>query len=158
MQIVAVAAAVVVLTLNAPLAAWAEVASAGPTCDNLVGVWHNEINSTMTITSVDANTGLVTGTYHPASLNSPEDYRVTGWINSAAPADGMDNAKVVSFAVRFGNLGSISAWTGTCRKDKKTGVPTLSTLYHLVRPNSKMAYDHIATNSEVFTPESPPKP
>jgi hypothetical protein len=144
-----------VIVLSFPLAAWgAETTS--PTCENLVGVWHNPINSTMTITSVDPSTGLVTGTYHSAAVSSPVDFKVTGWINSAAPVAGMDNAKVISFAVRFSGIGSISAWTGTCRNDKKTGVPTLSTLYHLIRPNSKQEYDHIATNSEVFTPGPPP--
>ncbi len=149
-------AAIIVIGLSAPLAAWGAEA-AGPNCDNLVGVWHNQINSTMKITSVDANTGLITGTYHSATLNSPQEYLVTGWVNSAAPAEGMDNAKVVSFAVRFSNVGSISAWTGTCRKDKKTGVPTISTVFNLIRSNSKQEYDHIATNGEVFLP-GPPAP
>lgn len=148
--------AVLLLILGMPLASGAQ--AGGPTCENLAGVWHNQINSTLTFTAVDAATGQLTGTYRAASANPGSERRVIGWINDAAPAAGMDNARVISFSVRFAELGSISTWTGVCRTDRKTGVPTISALFHIARANTKMEYDHIVTNSEVFTPESAAKP
>lgn len=125
-----------------------------PTCDNPVGVWHNDLRSSLIIKSIDAKTGLVTGEY--INGGSVTAFPLTGWVNDKKPCTGKgcDHAPVISFSVRWGEYGSITAWVGTC--SDKDG-PSIKTMWNLARPNSTEPWDHILTGSDTFIPGPPPK-
>jgi hypothetical protein len=87
-------------------------------------------------------------------------YPVVGWINSA-PAESSapskagkgDHAEVITFAVRWGTLGGISAWTGTCSvNSQSSGLEQISALWHTTRPNTGFVWDHTLTGSDRFDP------
>jgi hypothetical protein len=131
--------------------------AAGPTCSSMAGVWHNQLGSTLTIASVDSTSGRVEGSYVSPSGTQGQARPLLGWTNSQAPkkrcpsdAKEQDNIKAISFAVHWGPYGSITSWTGYCRDEK--GIPTITTVWHLVRSNSDYSWDHILTNSDTFTP------
>lgn len=115
------------------------------TIRNLVGTWHNELNSTLKITSINATTYQIAGSY---TLSNGKQFALIGWANDLPPAN--DHVIAVAFSVRFGSYGSITSWTGTFTK--KNGVLTISTLWHLVSPNADQPWGHILTNCDVFTP------
>lgn len=120
-------------------------------CNNLVGTWKNELNSTLTIESVDATTGAITGKYTSPSGTGGQDFPLVGWVNEAAASTTHPhNVKVISFAVRWGSYGSITSWTGYCLTENS--VPTLYMQWHLVRANSDFKWDHIITNHDRFQP------
>lgn len=122
-----------------------------PTCSDMSGTWVNQLGSTMDITYVDPATNMISGTYISPSGTSGNEYPLTGWVNSLPPLPNGNNAHVISFSVRWGDHGSITAWTGTCTNVKNT--PTISTIWNLVRSNSQFVWDHIYTNSDIFTPK-----
>lgn len=129
--------------------------AADPTCDNVVGAWHNPLNSTLTITALDPKTSQLTGNYISPSGTAGDARPLVGWVNSAAPGEKQDNVKVISFAVNWGTYGSITSWTGYVRVTD--GKPVLTTLWHLSRANSSFTWDHIITNTDVFVPGPPSK-
>jgi hypothetical protein len=138
----AVIGAVVVLSASSAIAA--------PTCDNMQGAWVNQLGSTLNIQAINSATGAITGSYISPSGGGTTTYPLAGWINSKDPVSGQNNVKVISFTVRWGTIGSITSWTGYCQT--VNGAPKLTTLWHLVRPNSSFEWDHILTNTDVFTP------
>jgi hypothetical protein len=118
-------------------------------CLHPVGEWQNEFASTLKIESVDPKTGALRGGYGIASLPDVW-FAVTGWLSSGA-GEKHTVASVFTFAVRFGQAGSVTSWSGTC--NNRNGKPTLSTLLHMARPSSPNPWDHIATSAETFTPQ-----
>ena len=132
-------------------AAIATNARAAGNCSNLVGDWKNELGSTLSVTSVNAATGAIAGTYSSPSGTSGQKFALVGWTNSAAAQPGKDNATAVAFSVRWGNYGSITSWTGTCKE--VNGVATIHTLWHLAASLSNFSWDHINSNTDVFTPK-----
>jgi len=84
-------------------------------------------------------------------------YAVVGWINSA-PAESSasgkgDHVEVITFAVSWGALGGISAWTGTCTvNSQSSGREQISALWHTTRPNTGFEWDHTLTGSDRFDP------
>lgn len=128
---------------------------AGPTCANPIGVWKNQLGSTLTISTLDASTGKLSGTYISPSGTAGSSVELTGWINNFAPITG-NTVTAIAFSVQWGKYGSITSWTGTCENnassDEKIKIPTIKTIWNLVRSSSQYSWDHILTNSDVFTP------
>jgi hypothetical protein len=130
---------------------FSQIAFASPNCSNLVGDWANQLKSTLSITNINATTGLITATYTSPSGTGGQPFAAIGWVNAAPPASSMDNAPVISFSVQWGSYGSITSWTGYC--SVISGVPTITTVWHLARANSQFNWDHILTNSDLFIPK-----
>jgi hypothetical protein len=133
-----------------------------PTCTQPVGKWKNRQKSVLEIKAYDAATGAISGEYtsHSGASASSTPYPMVGWINSA-PAESSapgqpgkgDHAEVITFAVHWGTLGGISAWTGTCAvNSQSSGLEQISALWHTTRPNTALEWEHTLTGSEVFVP------
>ena len=129
-------------------ALFASQGSPEPACGELVGQWINQSNSRLTIAEV-LPSGQLKGTFVSPSGAGESSFPLIGWVNRGQPGPG-SNVTVVSFAVRWEALGSITSWTGICYRNGST--PTLKTLWHLARPNSEYLWDHVLTGSDVFTP------
>ena len=127
-------------------------AIAAPDCQNFVGKWVNNLSqpSTLTITSVDRVTGKIEGSYSSPSGTGGELFPAIGWLNLANAGIKPDVVPVISFSVRWGKYGSITAWSGTCRKIN--GVPTINTLWTLSRSAGDFEWDHQLAGADVFKP------
>ena len=136
----------------------ARIEAKPPTCTQPVGGWRNERGSVLEIRNYDAATGAISGQYISNS-GTTGSHPMVGWINSA-PFETSDSCKgckgnhaeVITFAVRWGPVGSVSAWTGTCAVNSKSGLAQISTLWHTARPNTSVEWDHIITGPEVLVP------
>lgn len=126
------------------------VHAAKPSCEKLKGKWENELGSTLKIKKVDSD-GKLSGTYTSPSGTSGNAVPMIGWANLTPSATTGDNVKVVSFSVNWGSYGSVTSWSGAC--SIKSGTPTISTIWNLVRSNSSYEWDHIITNTDTFTPK-----
>ena len=144
------------------LGACASLEAKPPTCSQPVGKWQNRQKSVLDIKTYDAATGAISGEYtsHSGASARPTPYPVVGWINSApvessatTKADKGDHANVITFAVRWGVLGGISAWTGTCAvNSQSSGLEQISALWHTTRSNTGFEWDHTLTGSDRFDP------
>ena len=137
----------------------ASIEAKPPTCTQPVGRWRNERGSVLEIRNYDAATGAISGQYISNS-GATGSHPLVGWINSA-PAESSapdkpgkgDHAEVVTFAVYWGTLGGISAWTGTCAvNSQSSGLEQISALWHTTRPNTGFEWDHTLTGSDRFDP------
>ena len=135
----------------------AQQAGDGPTCTAPVGTWQNNMGSILVIESLDAATGMLEGKYKSASGTDAVGYPLIGWLNDATVSPDNpckdckgDHATAYAFTVRWGDIGSITAWTGTCAV--VDGQPTLTTGWDLVRPNSSYSWDHTVTGNATFVP------
>ena len=144
------------------LSACASLEAKPPTCTQPVGKWKNRQKSVLEIRTYDMATGTMSGEYtsHSGASASSMPYPVVGWINST-PAESSapstagkgDHAEVITFAVRWGTLGGISAWTGTCAvNSQSSGLEQISALWHTTRPNTGFEWDHTLTGSDRFDP------
>ena len=129
-----------------------------PTCANPVGIWVNEMGSTLNIMAMDAN-GYIQGTYSSPSGAGSTAYPLIGWVNNSEvnPTDPCASCKennkgVISFTVRWGTIGSITSWTGTCATNED-GTLVLKTMWHLSRPNTQFSWDHTLSGADIFTPQ-----
>lgn len=133
-----------------------------PSCTQPVGKWKNRQQSVLEIRAYDATTGTLSGEYtsHSGASASSMPYRVMGWINSA-PAESSapgkaakgHHAETITFAVSWGTLGGITAWTGTCAvNSQSSGLEQISALWHTTRPNTGYEWDHTLTGSDRFDP------
>lgn len=124
-----------------------------PTCAQPLGKWNDESQSVIEIKTYDTATGAISGQFiSPAEAAS---WPMVGWINPAASsvkADKGDHADVFTLAVRWGEHGSVTAWTGTCTVNSKSGLAQISTLWHTSHPNTEREWQHILTGGEVFLP------
>jgi len=145
----------------AALSACTAIEAKPPTCTQPVGKWQNERKSVLEIKTYDAATGAVSGQYTSNSGASAgsKPYPVVGWINSASveSSDSCkgckgDHAEVITIAVRWGALGSVSAWTGTCAVNSHSRLEQISALWHTTRPNSGFDWDHTLTGADRFDP------
>ncbi|HKR42414.1 MAG TPA: avidin/streptavidin family protein [Paraburkholderia sp.] len=133
-----------------------------PTCNQPVGKWKNGQKSVLNVKTYDAATGAISGEYisHSGASAGSTPYPVAGWINSApveSSASGKagkgDHTEVITFAVRWGKLGSVSAWTGTCGVNSQSfGAEQISALWHTTRSNTGFEWDHTLTGSDRFDP------
>jgi Avidin family len=140
----------------------ASIEAKPPTCTQPVGKWKNRQQSVLEIRTYDAATGALSGQYTSASGKSAGStpYPVVGWINwapaeSSAPGTSGKghNAEVTTFAVSWGKLGGITAWTGTCAvNSQSSGLEQISALWHTTRPNTGFEWDHTLTGSDRFDP------
>jgi hypothetical protein len=129
-----------------------------PTCAQPLGKWHDEVKSVIEIKAYDTATGAISGQY--ISRSGAGSWPMVGWINPAPAAPsapggrpGANNhADVFTLAVRWGDRGSVTAWTGTCTVNSKSGLAQIATLWHTARPNTGFEWDHTLTGSEVFLP------
>ena len=137
----------------------ASVAAKPPSCIQPVGRWRNVRGSVLEIRNYDAATGALSGQYISNS-GATGSHPIVGWINSApaessAPdkADKGNQAEVITFAVSWGTLGGLSAWTGTCAvNSQSSGREQISALWHTTRPNTGFDWDHTLTGSDRFDP------
>ena len=130
-----------------------------PTCTQPVGKWKNQQQSVLAIKHFDPATGALSGEYisHSGASAGSAPYPVVGWLNSApaqSSASGKgDHAQVITFAVRWGELGSVSAWTGTCAvNSQSSGLEQISALWHTTRSNTGYEWDHTLTGADRFDP------
>lgn len=140
----------------------ANVAAKPPTCTQPVGKWKNHQQSVLAIKHFDPATGALSGEYlsHSGASAGSTPYPVVGWVNSA-PAESSASGKagqgnhveVITFAVHWGALGGVSAWTGTCAvNSQSSGVEEISALWHTTRSNTGYEWDHTLTGSDRFDP------
>lgn len=127
----------------------AQPAWATGSCTNLVGKWTNELKSTMTITSVDAATGRIDGTYSSPSGTAGEIFSLIGWMNSTAPDAKKDVVPVLTFSVRWNSYGSATAWAGTCRE--VAGKAVINSVWNLARPKTDFPFEHILVGADIFS-------
>jgi hypothetical protein len=133
---------------KSPKAAPQEVHAVKAGCANPIGMWNNQMGSKLNIKTVDANTGAISGEYE-TKTGAGGWFPLTGWVNELAPdPKHPDAAKIITFAVRWGSFGSITAWTGVCR-----GMDGLHTIWHLGRPNADFEWDHVLSGADTFTPQ-----
>jgi hypothetical protein len=132
-----------------------------PTCANPIGDWKNDFSSqsTLSIKTFDSATGAITGFYASPSGAGTTQYPLVGWVNSAQvdPNDPCkqckSNNKVsISWVVRWGSIGSITAWAGTCGVPKGESSERIIAQWNLTRPNSGYDWDHVLAGQDRFTP------
>jgi len=128
-----------------------------PTCAQPLGKWNDDTKSVIEIRTYDMATGAISGQFINRfdSRSSP----MVGWINPApvepnAPGrlDKGDHADVFTLLVRWSDRGAVTAWTGTCAVNSKSGLAQISTLWHTARPNTSVEWDHIIAGPEVLVP------
>ena len=120
-----------------------------PELSDLKGFWCSELESTMEIHSLDLASGEIRGTYTTEMGGKMRSFPLLGWINTQAPSKGKHTVHVLSFSVRWGDLGSITSWTGTFELDD-SGEPIIKTIWNLVRPSTNYSYEHIISQSSRF--------
>lgn len=122
--------AAVLFAVSLPVAAGAQELAAGT-------VWVNANNSTMTLTSVDPTTGLITGTF------------VTGvgcGVGVVRPLTGFYNQGAITLTVNFQDCQSATSWTGQL---SATG-NQIVTLWYLAVSGTP-AWNSILAGTDVFT-------
>jgi hypothetical protein len=106
------------------------------------------------IRNYDAATGTISGRYISNS-GTTGSHPMVGWINSARSetSDSKGNhAEVVTFAVHWGSVGGVSAWTGTCAVNLHSGLEQISALWHTTRPDTGFEWDHTLTGADRLDP------
>lgn len=74
-----------------------------------IWTWTNQYGSTLAVTSIDQNTGALTGTYTNNAANSCDEGKpqgMTGWLVYG------NTGTAISFSVNFAGCGSTTVWTG----------------------------------------------
>ena len=122
--------------------------SAANNVPNLLGTWTNELQSTMTITSVTG--GNFVGTY--ASAVSTPGGSVTGTLSGAF------SGNAISFVVNWGPaLASTSAWSGLILTDGSPDLLYLYTLWNVAETPDQPGnwWESILAGSDFFVKISP---
>ncbi len=120
-----------------------------PDLQLLKGVWCSELESSLEIQELNLETGEIGGTYTSPVGGGLQSFPLVGWVNSKPPTEGKDNVHVVSFAVRWGELGSITSWTGTFQYNDSEA-PILKMVWHLARPTTDFPFEHVITQGGEF--------
>ena len=118
-------------------------------CHQLKGYWVNDKGARINIRSTEG--GQLIGTYFTPERVGNYRYRIQGVTNSKKAKAQDDNVIVISFAVQWKTLGSLTSWTGYCRTIGNTSEMKLIT--HDVKPNARTDNEHMHTYYEQFTPE-----
>lgn len=100
-------------------------------------VWKNENNSTMTINSVDPNTGLISGTFETG---------VGCGVGTPRPLSGFYNQGAITLTVNFEDCNSATAWSGQVTAAGNQIV----TLWYLAVSGTP-AWDSVLAGTDVFT-------
>jgi len=146
LSVVAVTGALAAITLSG-----SRLAAQTPSIPSmLVGTWTNgnpdKGAATMKITSVDASTGEIRGTYVPPSgAAGGRQFGVVGWVSSAPPVPRQHNVIVVTFSTSLTTYGSVATWTGYVRDN------TIIASWLNSRPNSGYEWDHLTTGQDTWT-------
>ncbi len=119
-------------------------------CDQLAGDWVNERGSRIHLENADSKTGHFHGKFlSEAAIKDGGQFPLAGWVNTAAATEARPHmVQSVAFIVRWGATGSITSWTGYCRRSGDN--TEIITLWHLVRSNSENDFDHVHAGSDVF--------
>ena len=132
----------------------ASVEAKPPTCTQPVGRWKSERGSVLEIRNYDAATGTISGRYISNS-GTMGSHPMMGWINSARSetSDSKGNhAEVITFAVHWGPVGGVSAWTGTCAVNLHSRLEQISALWHTTNPDTGFEWDHTLTGADRLDP------
>jgi hypothetical protein len=116
----------------------------------LTGTWKNQLGSTLTISNIDASSGQISGSYRsPSGAGSNTEYPLLGWVNTIQPGTSHTNhVVVVSFSVRWGQIGTVTAWNGSYTINDNP--PVIIGQWLLSRPNSDYGWDHVLTGQDQF--------
>jgi hypothetical protein len=106
------------------------------------------------IKEIDSDTGMVSGSFCSPSGTTGQEFPLIGWINTQTPKDGKDNVVVVSFSVRWGKIGSVTAWNGYYALEE--GKATIVGQWFLSRPNADLRWEHIVVGQDRFTKPTDP--
>ncbi|HEY8783089.1 MAG TPA: avidin/streptavidin family protein [Mucilaginibacter sp.] len=90
-------------------------AAYGQSNNDLIGVWHNEVNATLTITAISP-VGKLTGTYVFQPGSAGAIFPLIGWVNPISTASKKDHVVPVLFMIRWDVYGSIVVWAGYLNK------------------------------------------
>ncbi|XP_035224149.1 uncharacterized protein LOC118196794 isoform X1 [Stegodyphus dumicola] len=85
-------------------------AAHGYQCEDLSGVWVNELNSTMTIVNLPFN--KITGQYRTAVESNPGAAAFTSNLTGAFLP--FEDGSLLSFTVLYNNGSSLTSWVGQC--------------------------------------------
>lgn len=113
---------------------------------SLLGVWENELGSTMTITSFDGTTFTGTYTSPVSSGPSPATGKLAGTLSGIA----------LGFTVNWGpNFSSVTSWSGLLLTDGNSLV--MYTLWHLAAtPESEADFwESILAGADLFIQTQP---
>ena len=117
---------------------------------DIKGSWQNELGSIFVIDSISSD-GFIFGKYKSSSGVDGRIFPLQGWVNNLDNANKNEKHSIaVAFTVRWDGYGSITSWSGYYDEDQNG--PFIKTLWHLVRPNEKEAWERIITNSSTFRP------
>jgi hypothetical protein len=113
----------------------------------LQGEWTNELGSILKIAAIDAGSGLISGSYKSPSGGGWTEFPLIGWVNTKPPSDTNQNhVVVVSFSVRWGQIGSVTAWNGYYNSNA-----SIVGQWLLSRPNTGFIWDHVLAGQDRFT-------
>ena len=140
------------------LSACTSIEAKPPTCTQPVGKWQDQLQSVLEIKTYDIETGAISGQY--ISHSGAGSWPMVGWINSAPARSSdsckgckVDHAEVMTFAVRWSKPANVTAWTGTCAVNSKSGREQIVAVWHTTRPaTSQSAWAYTLTGAEPFIP------
>ena len=122
-------------------------------CQDMKGVWQTQSGALLTINRINSSTGHMEGTFKsPSTLFNDGPHTISGFITKAltdpaSPAS--PQTSTIAFSVKWPSESS-SSWTGYCQI--KSGVPTITSLWHWVMPNPDKPIEHFRSGYTVFTP------
>ena len=111
-------------------------------CDSLAGHWINQDSSIMHF-DIETN-GMLNGYYQSNASNDSLLFPLLGWVNRTM------EPTPLTFAVSWGDYGSITSWTGYCQEEDDVSIITV--MWHLVRPYVEHEWERILTNKSTFRP------
>ncbi len=121
----------------------------------LKGDWKNALNSTLRIKSIDPSSGAIDGSYISPQGTNGTEYPLHGWVNTKAPdSTSQFPVVVISWSVRWGTIGSVTAWNGfyaALPKDGTSKTPTIVGQWLLSRPDGNYEWDHVLAGQDRFT-------
>ena len=127
-----------------------KVAAFGQSSNDLIGMWHNELKATLTITAIAA-AGQLTGTYQPGT--SDQIFPLIGCVNPVAPVTKNYHLVPVIFMIQLAPYGSIIVWSGYLSREND-GMLSITTIWNVVQAGADPDFpmDHSAANSAIFKP------
>jgi hypothetical protein len=121
---------------------------------SILGLWYNELGSTLEITS--ASDGTLTGTYSSVVGDAQYTYTLVGRYDGDPNAGGQALGWTVMWQNQYGNSHSATSWTGQYQTNPSTGQEEIYTLWLLVTEEPSQN-DWASTNvgQDTFTRTQP---